>query len=268
MNAAASGSDRSRPGEEGKLRILAAAFLIAVLLHFLPMFIFTPVKSVPEKEQTDRRFTVMLNKEPSAQYDPFDLYYWLKFGDPTLFAKPDYDSGFSASQKIRKSPLEADDAPAPMQLSLTTQTAFPENHYDFIPRSMGTLLQPLALRMPFPLTLPETGTRERKQTFPKWTAADGTDLGNLFSDQEKIRSLVIKNKPERSTVLLLSRGTTPEMPPMIKVGRSSGSPELDMRASGALAAYAGRTENAALPEKLKYIIVDWGTAGRGRSSQK
>ncbi len=262
MNAANPGLDKSESREGGKLKIFAAALFIALLLHVLPMLIFTPVKKVPEKEQTGRRFTVMVNNVPTAQYDPFDLYYWLKFGDPTLFAVPDYDSGFSAAQKSRQSPLEADDAIHPIQLSLTNPMAFPENRYLFASRSMEHLLQPLTLPMPIPLASAGTGPEIRKEAFPKWTAADGTSLGNLFSDREKIRSLVAKLKPKHATILLLSPGSEPEMPPTIKVGRSSGTPELDMRASGALAAYAGSDKNATLLKKLKYVIVDWGTTGR------
>ena len=262
MNATVSGADCSCSRRGGKLQIFAAALFIAVLLHFLPMFIFTPVKRVPEKEQTDRRFTVMVNNVPSAQYDPFDLYYWLKFGDPTLFAEPDYDSGFSAAQRNRKSPLEADDATSPFQLSLTSQTAFPQNSYLFETRSLGTLLQPLTLPMPFRPASGKTADGERKESFPKWTAADGSDLGNLFPDREQIRKLVLKNKPKHSTLLLLTPGALPQMPPTIKVGRSSGSPELDMKASGALAVYAGSSENRPLLPKLKYVAVDWGNSGR------
>ena len=262
MNAEASGPAISKSREEGKLRIFAAALFIALLLHFLPMFIFTPLKSVPEKEQTDRRFTVMVNNVPTAQYDPFDLYYWLKFGEPTLFAEPDYDSGFSAYQKNRKSPLDADDSTQPLSLSLTNPTAFPENRYRFDLRNMGRLLQPLHLPMPLRSAPSPSGTKGRNGTFPRWTAADGTDLGDLFNDLEKIRTLVAKHQPKLSTILLLSPGGAPEMPPVIKVGRSSGCPELDIRASGALAAHAAAAGNEAILKKLKYVVVDWGTTGR------
>lgn len=247
--------------KEGRLRIFALALLIAVALHFLPMFIFTPLKSTPEREQTDRRFTVMVNNVPSAQYDPFDLYYWLKYENPVLFAEPDYDTGFSAWQRERRARLETEDASRPLQLSLTGPIAFPKNQYDFTPRTPEKLLPPLAIRMPFRLAAPAR-PEKRTTTFPKWTAADGTDLGALFPDGDQIRALVARKEPKHATVLLLTPGRVPELPPTIKVGRSSGSPELDMRAAGALAAFAGSDENRPMLKKLKYVIVDWGNVKR------
>lgn len=261
MNTAAvSGTGRAR--RERTFWIFAASLLIAVLLHLLPALVFTPVKNVRGKEQTDRRFTVMVNNVPTAQYDPCDLYYWLKYGDPALFAAPDYDSGFSAYLKNRQSHIEADDSIQPMQLSLTRKSAFPENVYSNEPRSMNALLSPLNIRMPFSLAADQDKMTERNEIFPKWTAANGADLGNLFSDKEEIQRQLKKFTPERSTVLFLSRGRTPDMPPLIKVSQSSGNTSLDMLAVGALASYAGAEERGAALKNLKYVIVDWGTIRR------
>jgi len=242
--------------------IFLLILLIALLLHMLPMVLFSTVKTTAGKEQADRRFTVMVNNVPSAQYDPYDLHYWLTYGDPMRFARPDPEDGFTSFLRSRNEAPGMEDSETVQQISLTRALASPENRYEFRLRTPGELLHPL--RPPMPRLAPEQPKEKPSPPigYPRWTAADGTDLGNLFLHDESIPRRVRLAHPKGPTVLLFYKGEN-DMPPHIKVRQSCGNAQLDVLASAALSSYAKEKLGSPELDHLNYVIVDWETGRKG-----
>lgn len=262
-----SGTANYSRGGERTWQVFLAALLLAAAVHVFPLLFFKPMEKQDAAVETGRRFTVMVGREPTAQDDPFDLYYWLQYGNPTDFSAPDYDHGFSAGLRVRQvKTVELRPIP-PESVSLTRKYAYPVNHYFPAPRTPEELLFPL-----YPHTLTQTLSASkntiRQSGRPLWTMADGTELGDLFADSPDILRHIARTAPQRGTVLRLTPSDLPELPPRIQVIQSCGNTELDIQAAGALAAHAGAGLSREQLERLKYVIVDWQTAIRTKKKEK
>ena len=233
-------------------------FILAVSAGsmLLPAFLFSPVRKTPEKEITDRRFTVMLNQIPTVLNDPYDLAYWLIYCDPRSFAQPDWEAGFSSFLRGGKrfSAIQRDFAE---NLSLTSSFASPET--PFVPeiRTPDQLFSRLRPAIPRPLpNIPDEKKTEKTQ-YPRWTDLSGADLGNLFGENQKYRSYLRRKAPEGPTILRIERQSGDFMPPSVRVELSCGNRSLDVLASGTVAAAAARNMNSSLFARIRFVVVDW-----------
>ena len=251
--------EQSNSGFPGFLRrsfFLLLILAVSALSMLLPVFLFSPVKKAPEKEITDRRFTVMLNQTPTILNDPYDLAYWLVYCDPSSFAKPDWETGFSSFLRGGKrfSAVQRDFAE---NLSLTSLFASPETVAASEIRTPDQLFSRLrpAITRPFP-DLPD-GKKKEKPKYPRWTDLSGTDLGDLFGENQKIHLYLRRKTPEDPTILRIDRKTSEYMPPSVRVAASCGNRNLDVLASGALASAVARNMNSTLFTRIRFVVVDW-----------
>ena len=229
---------------------------VSMFSMLLPAFLFSPVKKAPEKEITDRRFTVMLNQTPTILNDPYDLAYWLIYCDPRSFAQPDWETGFSSFLRGGKrfSAIQGDFAE---NLSLTSSFASPETAFVSENRTPDQLFSRLRPAVPRPLPdLPDKANKE-KPRFPRWSDLAGNDLGDLFGENQKFLSYLRRKTPKGSTVLRIDRQNSEYMPLSVRVVDSCGNRNLDMLASRALASAAVRNLNSALFARIRFVVVDW-----------
>lgn len=261
-----SGTVNYSRGGERTWQVFLVALLLATAVHILPLLFFKPLEKQDAAVETGRRFTVMVGREPTAQEDPFDLYYWLRYGNPTDFSAPDYEHGFSAGLRVRQAKTVELHPIPPDSVSLTRKYAYPVNDYFPAPRTPGELLFPLYPHLPAQ-TKATSKTAVRQSGRPLWTVADGTELGDLFADSPDILRHIARSAPQRGTVLRLTPSELPELPPRIQVIQSCGNTELDIQAAGALAAHAGAGLSREQLERLKYVIVDWHTAARSKKEK-
>lgn len=261
-----SGTVNYSRGGERTWQVFLVALLLAAAVHILPLLFFKPLEKQDAAVETGRRFTVMVGREPTAQEDPFDLYYWLRYGNPTDFSAPDYEHGFSAGLRVRQAKTVELHPIPPDSVSLTRKYAYPVNDYFPAPRTPGELLFPLYPHLPAQ-TKATSKTAVRQSGRPLWTMADGTELGDLFADSPDILRHIARSAPQRGTVLRLTPSELPELPPRIQVIQSCGNTELDIQAAGALAAHAGAGLSREQLERLKYVIVDWHTAARSKKEK-
>ena len=261
-----SGTVNYSRGGERTWQVFLVALLLAAAVHILPLLFFKPLEKQDAAVETGRRFTVMVGREPTAQEDPFDLYYWLRYGNPTDFSAPDYEHGFSAGLRVRQAKTVELRPIPPDSVSLTRKYAYPGNDYFPAPRTPEELLFPLYPHLPAQ-TKATSKTAVRQSGRPLWTVADGTELGDLFADSPDILRHIARSTPQRGTVLRLTPSELPELPPRIQVIQSCGNTELDIQAAGALAAHAGTGLSREQLERLKYVIVDWHTAARSKKEK-
>ena len=251
--------EQSNSGFPGFLRRFFFRLLILAVSIFsmlLPAFLFSPVRKAPEKEITDRRFTVMLNQTPTILNDPYDLAYWLIYCDPSSFAQPDWESGFSSFLRGGKrfSAIQRDFAD---NLSLTSSFVSPETVFVSENRTPDRLFSRLRPAVPRPLPdLPDKMKKE-KPKYPRWNDLSGTDLGDLFGENQKFRSYLRRKTPDDATILRIDRKASEYMPPSVRVAASCGNRNLDMLASRALASAVARNMNSSLFTRIKFVVVDW-----------
>ena len=252
-------NEQNNSGFPGFLRrffFLLLILAVSIFSMLLPAFLFSPVKKTPEKEVTDRRFTVMLNQTPTILNDPYDLAYWLVYCDPRSFANPDWETGFSSFLRggRRFSAIQGDFAE---NLSLTSSFASPETASAFENRTPDQLFSRLRPAVSRPLPDLQDKTKKEKPKYPRWSDLAGNDLGDLFGENQKVQSHLRRKTPEKPTVLRIDRQNSEFMPPSVRVVDSSGNRNLDMLASRTLASAAVRNLNSSLFSKIRFVVVDW-----------
>ncbi len=253
------GSASYARGGERTWAVFAAALLFALLVHALPLLCFRPLEKRSSTVETGRRFTVMVGHEPTLRDDPFDLYYWLHYGNPSDFSRPDYEHGFSSHLRVREDKTMNLHPIPPFSVSLTRKYADPVNRFFPSARAPEELMPELRPFLRHLNAKNGEGKRIPQETSnrPLWTMADGTEIGDLFADAPDIMRHIIRSAPARGTVLRLTPSGKEDLPPQIKVVQSCGDTTLDIQAAGALAAYAGAGLSADQLSRLNYVIVDW-----------
>lgn len=248
--------------DSGFYRFLRRSFFllfilaVSVISLLLPAFLFMPVSKTPEKEITDRRFTVMLNQTPTIQNDPYDLAYWLIYCDPRSFALPDWNNGFSSFLR-GGSRFSASHKDFEEDLSLTSQFSSPENQFVWKIRTPDQLFP--RLRPAIPRSLPEDPFQKKteKTSYPRWSDFSGNDLGDLFEGDRKYRSVLLRTDPKKKTVLQVDRNTG-NMPPSVRVYESCGSKTLDILASNAFSAAAARNmKSSSRFDGIRFVVIEW-----------
>jgi hypothetical protein len=97
---------------------VAIGLLAALAAHLVLLLLFKPMIRSAKPPSSQGRFTLMVNPSNLPSDDPWGIRSALKYGDPTLFAKPDYNSGFSSYIKTRLgSQAEPPDLPSEPDLA-------------------------------------------------------------------------------------------------------------------------------------------------------
>ena len=90
-------------------------------------------------------------------------------------------------------------------LSLTSSFVSPETVFVSENRTPDRLFSRLRPAVPRPLPdLPDKMKKEKPE-YPRWSDLSGTDLGNLFGENQKFRSYLRRKTPEEATILRIDR---------------------------------------------------------------
>ncbi len=228
---------------------LALILLVAIALHVILFSLFTPIpKSVRERARGSR-FTILCSPADVKNNDPYELRYWLRFTDPESFLKPDPVSGFSLIRNLRTlSPPNPEDFQHDLfvlfSMSGTQQNAVP------LSRSLKDFDHGFAIplvRHSVPSKIPAA-----EPAYPVWTDEKGqVTLGLFLSDDDALKVLS-RQKSENPTLLQVTQRK--DLPPEVRVLKSSGNRTLDLLADRQLAAFFGNNPTS---ETEKFFTVTW-----------
>jgi hypothetical protein len=192
--------------------------------------------------------------------DKQNILFWLEYGDPTLFVKPNDAVGFSS---LGKKPKEA---------FIKTFYRFKEN--TFKPEILDANLKQLQLpsqdkhklssnwNCPWSeLPSPPAGKKIEKEPmeYPCWLDAQGNSLPQLFDNLEALRKTVSQLSPETSTEMIIKLEAE-DLLPRIRLSGSSGFEELDRFAMKALLGSYQKLKLSPVGESRK-IQVKWHELG-------
>lgn len=238
-------SGEIRPELDARLRrtllqCLVIGFCVALGAHLLLGSLFKSMHRAPKPKVQQGRFTVMVNPAQLSGDDRRELLNALKYGDPTLFAKPDERFGFSAYRDIRQSnakfpaalPPDKNDRFAELStgfvdLSVAKNGAAelppPDRWLHFEQRIAGLETDQMA-GLPLPAAAPEDAP-------PVWLDASFKPLGRVADTNGEIAKLLAANsgKPLCDTVVAV-KDAGPDLPPSITVWDSCGVKALDIAA--------------------------------------
>ncbi len=239
--------------------ILAIAF-VTLGLHALLIFLFKPIQDDPHTLRSGSHYTVICKPEDLAGKDIHLLNYWLKYMEPETAVKPNDDSGFSMVREMRYYDFQQPQSMAPElfrkasgisgaeKQSMPVRELADLNSSPRIPIAVPRLEKPNAVSVRYPV----------------WTDLKGNLIYGLLFEDEASRKILRKNKAETSTILSLVPAPEKDLPPEIRILRSSGNHALDLLAERQLAVYAAtaglNTEN--------FFLVTWNRPVIGKETEK
>jgi hypothetical protein len=253
---------------------LGIALLAATGAHLLLLLLFKPLPKVVKGEASQGRFTVMLDSSRLPSDDAWGLKDTLKYGDPTLFAKPDVRLGFSSYRGV----MEAD-------------SKFPgeppgEANFKFAGLRQGAIemdIKPWKLDAAQPSGWLHYSVRDYASALPVatpppqaplWLDASYRPLGKVADPHGEIaKALATAGSAQLNDTVVMLRDAGEELPPEMHVYKSCGVPALDSAALRSLS-FTLASMPEALPKRgggsvlfLKWTAnsqVPFSDAGAGR----
>lgn len=212
--------------------LILKALLLALALHLVLAFVFKPVQEKASPSQGPKRFTVMLNPERLGKADSYGLRYWLQYGDPTLFAKPDEANGFSSFRRA-----SSYDATAPDELPMEENDKFARLRAGQF--SMPCVPRALAMPPPSDSLFALSGCKSPESLdiparYPLCLDLSGHSVPAFSMDSAEVRELM-KSRPPVADTVLRAVDAGADLPLEIAVGESCGSSPLDAVAARTLA---------------------------------
>lgn len=228
--------------------LLLIAFA-AVGLHALLIFLFKPIQTDSHALRTGSHYTVICKPEDLAGKDIHQLNYWLKYMEPETFVKPNDEHGFSMVREMRYYDFLQPVKAAPELFRRASGT------YGADRRSVSVReLADLNSSPQIPVAVPHVKKAETVSAqYPVWSDLKGNLIyGLLFKDEASLK-ILRKNEAETSTILSIVPAPEKDLPPEIRILRSSGNRTLDVLAERQLAIYAA---TAGL-KKENLFLVTW-----------
>ncbi len=243
---------------------LAAALLLTALLHLSLLALFKPVPVSVQAAPKETRFTVAVSGSLLSSGDPWSLLHWMKYGDPTLFAKPDERCGFSSYRAIRRS-----DSQLPAELPLDANDKFSglnPGRFSMSPEPWPFVIPPPANWLRFQDSLAASAQLELppapKLQLPVWLDSSFRPLGQVFDFSGEISRLLRGAAPGSLSETVLSvRYLGQDLPPEIRVVSSSGSHALDILALRSLSvSILSMPDAMPLPGSARLLSAKWADA--------
>lgn len=270
-------AQEARPEVESKLRKVLwqcffAGLCAAICIHLLFGMLFKPMPRAAKQSVEAVRRTVMVNPSQLAADDRLGLLNVLKYGDPTLFAKPDERFGFSSYRMIRQpdAALPPDLPPEPNGLFSALSIGAP----DLSTRVPGSELPPPASWLHFVQLVDSMASESSAQASlsahidpPLWLDASFKPVARLADQHGDIARLLAANagKPLSSTVVVV-RGSGPDLPPSVDVFESCGVRALDAAAARSLSVSIESMPQEMLPHggEASVLILKWTASSQVR----
>lgn len=241
-----------------------AVFVIAfvtVAFHAVLLFLFKPIQEDSHARRSASHYTVICKPEDLAGADEHQLNYFLKYTEPETFVKPNDESGFSLVRQMRYYDFQR---PRMILSDLFSRVSGSRNGMENSPapsRELGDLTAFPRI----PLHTPQVKeTAPAQVPYPVWSDLKGNLFYGLLVKDESAMKILEKNRAESPTVLAYLPGKEKDLPPLIRILRSSGSPALDTLAERQLALYAA---SAGL-ETENLFLVTWNRPVAGKEKKK
>lgn len=240
--------------------VLLIAF-ITVALHAALLFLFKPIQTDPHTLRTASHYTVICKTEELARNDMHQLDYFLKYTEPETFVKPNDEYGFSQVRQMRYYDFQH---PRMTLSDLFSRVTGSGNCRE---NDIASIREPseLAVLPRIPIHAPQIKEMPPAAVqYPVWSDLKGNLFYGLLVKDEGARKILEKNKASSSTILMYLPAKGKDVPPLIRILRSSGSPALDTLAERQLALYAAsaglKTENL--------FLVTWNRPAAGKVQKK
>jgi len=237
----------------------ALGIVVALAGHFLLIHLFRPAQKISKHEAPQGRFTVMLNPSlPGEKADVWGLRSALKYGDPTLFAKPDELLGFSSYRNMREADSKYPAEP-------------PERGFRFSLLRQGNFeidIKPWKLKIAPPSEWLQYADRQGNGGFPDgaqmakpplWLDASYNFIGELSDKHGEIAKLLAStDKAKLETTVIFLKDEGENFPPEAHVFKSCGVVALDTAALRSLSVSLNSMP-AAIPEKggMSILLLKW-----------
>ena len=243
---------------------LGAVLLIAfatVAFHAMLLFLFKPIQADSHTLRTASHYTVVCRPEDLAGADGHQINYWLKYMEPENFVKPNDEYGFSMVREMRYYDFQRPRMNIP---DLFRRVSGARSGADLALPAVRELAE-LTAWPQIPVRVPPVKEMETASVqYPVWSDLKGNLFYGLLVKDEASHKILEKNKAETSTILTFLPAKETDMPPLIRILRSSGSPALDTLAERQLALYAAsaglNTENL--------FLVTWNRPAAGKEKKK
>lgn len=244
--------DRLKSRSDGVSFAMVAAILLTILLHAT----FLLFKKAPESikvNSTPPPMVALLPLDSKSETDT-SLLKWMDILDPRCFIKPNRACGFSLSlgdDRVEDTPF----APSSRKESFLDSPASPlplptESEYES--------LKKLWNYTPLKVTPAEPTLAIPISEYPLWLLDDNSRLPQLFSNPEKIRTLIKSNKPPQEETVLKTWFFDGDFFPKITIEHSCGAPKLDELAIKTLRFRGGNLGLRANPDDSpRFISVKW-----------
>ena len=240
--------------------VLLIAFL-TVALHAVLLFLFKPIQTDPHTLRTASHYTVICKPEELAGNDMHQLNYYLKYTEPETFVKPNDETGFSQVRQMRYYDFQRP------RMILSDLFSRVSGNGDETEKDTVSIREPAALAVlpRIPIHTPQIKeTPPAAVQYPVWSDLKGNLFYGLLVKDEGARKILEKNKASSSTILTYLPAKGKDVPPLIRILRSSGSPALDTLAERQLALYGAsaglKTENL--------FLVTWNRPAAGKEKEK
>jgi hypothetical protein len=223
---------------------LWVALAVALSAHLLLACLFKPMQPAAKASVEHARFTAMLNPDGRSARNSLFFGDELRYGDPTLFAKPDDKLGFSAYKRYEKEKAQVpDELPrrpnglfSSLRLGVYRAQASDSHPKDAERPELWLHFE--AESHPPPLV---PRLHPERAAWPQWIDADGRPLGLAGAPGGEIAKRLepMNGKSVPCALFLLTpppSASSDLLPPKIALLKSTGFPVLDSAAERALAA--------------------------------
>ncbi len=202
--------------------ICLEAFIIAVVLHLLLLFLFSPPKTeTMGHNQMYQRISMLSLKKDSDFIN--SINNWMDFADPSLISKPSEDFGYGVITRHRgfRSPQISDTVkPAGEVLEFIVNS----KHYDL--SSINSSKDSKQI-LPDYLVPQIKETQSSVLRYPRIITADGQVIPDVFVDRKEIAGELAKSSPSGNTVIAFKPGRIKGFLPRFRIVQSCGVKQLD-----------------------------------------
>ena len=237
------------------------AITVAILIYALLLLLFTSAKIKVQNSTANEPQIIMLPLDGHNNLAQKQLLYWLKDDNPTLIVQPNNKYGYSSI--------------------LNPNFNFSLNDYSI---DINSMLSPLYFfSIPFRIQPIAVNNFSLKQLFSRLDLINNPNVpstsffnekieilnypyikeyysGKLipvkFNNREEIQKLIVKDNPQKPTVLFVTIPSNHLFFPIVDVISSCGSPELDKEAMNNLIT-ANLSNKKSLQNKQLKVYVEW-----------
>ena len=248
-----------------KKNLPAAAVLVIALItvgfHAVLLFLFKPIQADTHPLRSASHYTVIWKPEDLAGGDEHQLNYFLKYTEPETFVKPDDEHGFSLVRGMRYYDFQRPRMTVPDLFARVSGSDAGSGQ----PFAAVRELSDLTIAPRIPVYSPQL--KEPVATavqYPVWSDLKGNLFYGLLVPDDGARKILEKNNAASSTILSCLPAKEKDMPPLIRILRSSGNPALDTLAERQLALYVA---SAGL-QKENLFLVTWNRPSAGSGEKK